>query len=44
LGLNTLGQYYRQLGIQRFPLSIALYDSALKIGTRVNNKSDMATS
>ncbi|MBL0097518.1 MAG: tetratricopeptide repeat protein [Bacteroidetes bacterium] len=43
MGLNTLGQYYRQQGIKDYPKSIALYDSALVIATRVRNKADMAT-
>jgi adenylate cyclase len=43
MGLNTLGQYYRQQGIKDYPKSIALYDSALVIATKVLNKADMAS-
>lgn len=44
LGLNALGQYYRQQGLNYYPQAIALYDSALKNATVVNNQSDIATS
>ena len=44
LGLNALGQYYRQQGLNYYPHAIAFYDSALKIAARVNNQSDIATS
>ena len=43
-GLNSLGQYFRIQGLQKYPQAIVLYDSALNIATRINNKGDMATS